>query len=114
MAAAKAVSLPLESYTNRELKQAFYEEILTRVRALSGVGSAGWISRLPLEGEEQVDAISVPGRPGNLQGPVANHRYMTPGYFASSRDGHVYLADKNNTAQYLILFRRAVSLEASE
>ena len=75
------VSLPPQSYTKPEQKQGFYDEVLTRVRSLPGVGSAGWISRLPLEGQEQVDSISVPGHPSNLQAPVANYRYVTAGYF---------------------------------
>jgi predicted permease len=78
------VSLPPQSYTKPEQKQQFYEEVRMRVRTIPGVGSAGWISRLPLEGEEQVDSISVPGRPSNLQAPVANYRYVTPGYFEAA------------------------------
>lgn len=75
------VSLPPQSYAKPEQKLGFYDEVLARVRALPGVGSAGWISRLPLEGQEQVDSISVPGRASNLQAPVANYRYVNPSYF---------------------------------
>ena len=56
------VSLPPQSYTKLEQKEEFYDNVLARVRALPGVNSAGWISKLPLEGQEQVDSISVPGR----------------------------------------------------
>jgi len=28
-----------------------------------------------------VDSISFPGRASNLQAPVANYRYVSPGYF---------------------------------
>jgi predicted permease len=75
------ISLPPQNYSKPEQKQGFYDEVLVRVRALPGVGSAGWISKLPLEGQEQVDSISVPGRASNLQAPLANYRYVSPGYF---------------------------------
>ena len=78
------ISLPPWSYTKFAQKQEFYENVLARVRALPGVKSAGWISRLPLEGEEKVDNIYVPGQltPGS-QSPTANYRYVSPGYFES-------------------------------
>ena len=76
------VSLPSWSYTKFPQKEGFYENVLARVRTLPGVTAAGWISRLPLLGEECVDNINVPGRstPGG-QAPVANYRYVSPGYF---------------------------------
>ena len=62
----------------------FYDNVLARVRALPGVNSAGWISKLPLEGQEQVDGISVPGRSTKgLPDAVANYRYVSSGYFQS-------------------------------
>ena len=81
---AANVSLPPWSYTKFAQKQEFYENVLARVRALPGVKSAGWISRLPLQGEEKVDNIYVPGQlTPSLQAPVANYRYVSPGYFQS-------------------------------
>ena len=62
------VSLPPQSYTKPEQKEEFYDNVLARVLALPGVNSAGWISKLPLEGQEQVDSINVPGR--STQGPA--------------------------------------------
>jgi predicted permease len=88
------VSLPPQSYTQPQQKDEFYDNVLARVRALPGVSSAGWISKLPLEGQEQVDGIIVPGRSRTvLQALVANYRYVSPGYFQSIgiplRQGHV-------------------------
>ncbi len=81
---AADVSLPPWSYTKFAQKQEFYENVMARVRALPGVKSAGWISRLPLEGEEMVDDICVPGQlTPRSQAPVANYRYVSPGYFQS-------------------------------
>ena len=81
---AADVSLPSWSYTKFPQKQAFYESVLARVRNLPGVTASGWISRLPLQGQENVDDIDVPGRPNpGGQFPVANYRYVSPGYFQS-------------------------------
>jgi putative ABC transport system permease protein len=81
---AADVSLPPWSYTKFAQKQEFYEDVLARVRALPGVKFAGWISRLPLQGEEKVDDIYVPGQlTPRSQAPVANYRYVSPGYFQS-------------------------------
>ena len=76
------VSLPSWSYTKLPQKERFYENVLAQARTLPGVTAAGWISRLPLQGQENVDDINVPGRlaPGG-QAPVANYRYVSPGYF---------------------------------
>ena len=79
---AVEVTMPPQSYTKFEQKEEFYNNVLARVHALPGVTSAGWISKLALEGQEQVDAITVPGRSSSgLQVPIANYRYVTPGYF---------------------------------
>jgi predicted permease len=78
------VGLPPQNYAKPELKNAFYDNVLARVLALPGVASAGWISKLPLEGQEQVDSFNVPGRATTgLQAPIANYRYVSPGYFQS-------------------------------
>jgi predicted permease len=81
---AADIDLPPQSYTNEEQKDAFYNNVLERVRALPGVTSAGWISKLPLEGQEQVSDIDVPGRLAEgVKPPIGNYRYVTPGYFQS-------------------------------
>ncbi len=78
------VSLPPQSYTKPAQKEEFYNNVRAQVLALPGVKSAGWISKLPLEGQEQVEDIDVPGRTmRGLQAPVANYRYVSPGYFQS-------------------------------
>ena len=78
------VNLPPQSYTKADQKEAFYDDVLARVRVLPGVRSAGWISRLPLEGQEQVSQIEVPGRSTiDSQMPIANYRYVSPEYFQS-------------------------------
>jgi putative ABC transport system permease protein len=79
------VSLPPQNYAKPASKEQFYERVEARVRSLPGVNSVGWISKLPLEGEEQVDVINVPGRQTTqLQAPLANYRYVSSGYFRAA------------------------------
>src|SRR5581483_11484781 len=79
---AADISLPPALYHKEDRKRAFFQSVLTRVHSLQGVTSAAWISRLPLEGQEQVDNIVVPGRAiPEAQAPLANYRFVTPEYF---------------------------------
>jgi putative ABC transport system permease protein len=79
---AADITLPPALYQNKERKHAFFENVLARVRALPGVNNAAWISRLPLEGQEQVDNVVVPGRAiPEAQTPLANYRFVTSEYF---------------------------------
>ncbi len=90
---AADISLPPQNYPKPEQRREFYERVLAQVRPLPAVISAGWISKLPLEGQEQVDLINVPGHPGTeLKTPIANYRYVSSGYFQAIgiplRQGH--------------------------
>lgn len=76
------INLPPQSYRKQNQKLDFYANVLQRVHALPGVNKAAWISKLPLEGQEQVSDIAVPGRVvAEAQRPIANYRYVTPEYF---------------------------------
>ena len=78
------VNLPRQKYTRPEQQKEFYDRVRAQVQALPGVYAAGWISKLPLEGQEQVDTINVPGRASlAAETPIANYRYVSPGYFQS-------------------------------
>lgn len=79
---AADVNLPPQSYTKEMEQIEFYEKVLRQVETLPGIEKAAWISKLPLEGQEQVDDIQVPGRViPEAQRPLANYRYVTPDYF---------------------------------
>jgi putative ABC transport system permease protein len=79
---AADITLPPALYLKDERKRAFFENVLARVHALPGVRTAAWISRLPLEGQEQVDNVVVPGRAiPETQAPLANYRFVSPEYF---------------------------------
>ncbi len=63
----------------------FDDAVLQNLRALPGVRSAGLVSAMPLEGETWVDSIDRADRPeGN--DPLANLRWVSPGYFETIRE----------------------------
>src|SRR5205823_2353421 len=75
------VDLPPQSYSDPVVRLHFYNALLDRIRALPGVRAAGWVGRLPLEGETQVTGIDVP--PGGPWHYPANFRAASPEYFAA-------------------------------
>ena len=74
--------LPGSKYPNVERRVDFYDRLLARVETLPGVRSAALTSRLPLQGEGNVDIILLPGddRPP-LERPLANVRFISADYF---------------------------------
>ncbi|HYL64092.1 MAG TPA: ABC transporter permease, partial [Candidatus Methylomirabilis sp.] len=81
---AADVSLPQQGYTQISSRQHFYDQVLSSVRSLPGVTSAGWVSILPLEGQGSVTGIRLPGTPPNSENELhANYRAASPDYFQS-------------------------------
>ncbi len=75
-------------YSSGPQRAAFYQELLTGVRALPGVIAAGAVTNLPALGESSTQVVFLPGDAGTqdvtLKRPVAGYRNATPGYFAAS------------------------------
>lgn len=78
------VTLPRSVYFQSESRVVFYDEVLEKLAALPGVRTVGVTSLLPLEGENQVNALSRENdqRP-EAERALANIRQIDPGYFAS-------------------------------
>ena len=78
------VSIPGEAYGTPERRMQFHERTLGELAALPGVISVAASSAVPLEGERQVDIVSVENDPlPVLERPTANIRYVSPGYFTT-------------------------------
>ncbi len=63
----------------------FDDAVLAKLRALPGVESAALLSAMPLEGETWIDGVNRPDRP-LPKTPLANLRWVSPGYFETIRD----------------------------
>lgn len=75
-------ALPTPKYEKVVQREAFYQRVLSAVRALPGVQSAGFSSFLPIVMRGGIWAVDVAGQ---NQQPSENHtasmRFITPGYF---------------------------------
>ncbi len=65
------------------VRQAFFDDVLSRVRALPGVDAASYVNHLPLDGDVWGRSFTVEGRPkpkpGEREGSV--YRVVYPDYF---------------------------------
>ena len=79
-----ATVLPPSRYPAPADRDAFYQRVLERVRALPGVESAGYTNAAPLVVKGGRSVTFVEGRPrpapSELGGTVANDRGVSPGY----------------------------------
>jgi hypothetical protein len=77
------VSVPDATYTKPEQKIAYYDNLLTRLRALPGVKAAGATSAPPLGGDHWGGLFEAEGRDVGRQGenPEVLRVAATPGYF---------------------------------
>ena len=81
---AADISLPPQSYSQVPAREHFYEQVLSGLRTLPGVQSAGWVTILPLEGQGSVTSISLPGeQSSSTEHMHANFRAVSPDYFSA-------------------------------
>ena len=79
---AVEVNLPQNGYGESAKRETYYRDLLVKIQALPAVNSAGLVSRLPLEGEDWVDAMQREGEHKPMaELPMANLRFCNPAYF---------------------------------
>jgi len=78
------VALPDTSYPEDHHRTAFFDRLLERLDALPQVTAAGMTQTLPMRGDYYL-SFDIQGRPKPKPGeePSANHRVVSPGYFAT-------------------------------
>lgn len=81
------VSISGTKEADPSLRQAFFTDMLSGVRATPGVESATFINHLPIAGDSWGYSFAVEGRPKPKPGdsPVATYRVVFPGYFHAMR-----------------------------
>ena len=77
------LTLPAAKYDTPEKRSAFADAVLTRLRALPGVRSAGLTNNLPFTGGSNSGSYSSPDilLPAGAPRPHAQQRSVDPGYF---------------------------------
>jgi predicted permease len=77
-------ALPHPKYDDPVRRGQFYDQVLTGVRSLPGVHSAGFISGLPIAMPALITGVEVPGQPTrNARAATVSHRWITPQYFTA-------------------------------
>jgi putative ABC transport system permease protein len=78
------VALPPVSYPEDHNRVAFFDRLISRLESLPDVRAAGLIQTLPMRGGYFL-SFTVQGRPqpGPADEPSANHRVVSPHYFAA-------------------------------
>ena len=80
-------ALPEPKYDATARRVEFYQHVLSGVRALPGVVSAGYTSFLPMKIQGGIWPVTLPGQPKNVDRAFhqASLRFVTPGYFETMR-----------------------------
>ncbi len=79
-------ALPLPKYDQTARRAAFYDRVISQVRALPGVSGAAYISFLPMVMRGGIWPVTTEGKSVDLQRSgehTASLRYVTPGFFAT-------------------------------
>jgi putative ABC transport system permease protein len=84
-ALAVRLALPPARYSDGDAARQFYDRLASRLQSLPGVDSLGAISALPMSGLMARTEFLISGRPPPRPSdvPGAQHRWVTPGYFAA-------------------------------
>ncbi len=78
------VRLTPQSYDKDQKRVTFDDAVLANLRALPGVQTAGLVSAMPLDGESWIEPVQRLDKP-DLESPLINLRWVSPGYFETTR-----------------------------
>jgi predicted permease len=79
-------ALPMPKYENVAKRVAFYQQVLSQVRALPGVSEAGYTSFLPMTMGGGIWPVDVDGKTlDRSENHSASLRFVTPGFFPAMR-----------------------------
>ena len=78
------VRLTPQSYGKDQSRLNFDDAVLANLRAIPGVQSAALVSAMPLAGESWIEKVQRLDKP-NLETPLINLRWVSPGYFETTR-----------------------------
>jgi len=81
------INLPRSSYTKPQQVQAFYDDLLQRVKSLPGVQSAGTINHTPLNGFGMIAFMQIEGYPpiDQKKDPAVGVGTVSPDYFRTMK-----------------------------
>jgi putative ABC transport system permease protein len=110
---AMEISLPKDSYEDKNKRRDFYQQLLTRVESVPGVKKAGGVSYVPFSSSSTSSNFQIVGQPPFAKGeePYVDFRVSTPGYFdaigTSLRHGRLFTAQDDAKAGPVVLVNEA-------
>ena len=102
-------NLPPSRYERKEEQQAFFQGLMTRLKALPGVENAGGVLSLPLTGAHEGTDVFLEGQEATPAGqrPNADYTIVTPDYFATLQipllQGRYFTAEDKQDAPLAII-----------
>jgi len=82
--AVAEVRLTPQSYGADQSRVNFDDAVLSNLRAIPGVEAAAMVSAMPLGGESWIESVQRVDKP-DLESPLINFRWVSPGYFETTR-----------------------------
>jgi len=112
---AMQISLPRDSYDDKDKRRNFYQQLLGRVETMPGVMRAGMINIVPFSSSYTSRNFQIVGQAPAAKGeePYVEIRATTPGYFdaigTSLRGGRLFTAQDDANAGRVILVNEEFS-----
>jgi predicted permease len=82
--AVAEVRLTPQSYGTDQSRVNFDDAVLSNLRSIPGVEAAAIVSAMPLGGESWIESVQRVDKP-DLESPLINFRWVSPGYFETTR-----------------------------
>ena len=82
--AVAEVRLTPQNYGKDQSRLSFDDAVLANLRGIPGIQSAALVSALPLGGESWIESVMRTDKP-ELETPLINFRWVSPGYFETTR-----------------------------
>ena len=109
------ISLPIAKYPTPQNAGAFYDQLLERVKGISGVEAAGLVDLVPLEGENHTQTIRIEGRPEPPPGQEIepSYRCASSSYFGVMQipvqQGRVFSADDTPESPLVVIVNQTMA-----
>jgi putative ABC transport system permease protein len=109
------MTLPSVKYKSGAESEAFYEQVLQRLKALPGVEAAARVSELPFSGDQFDNTFTIEGRPPASPGkdPHANLRIISHDYFRVMgipfRRGRAFTEQETSDRQGAVIINEAMA-----
>jgi putative ABC transport system permease protein len=109
------ISLPADRYPvkDKDGRHAFFEEVLSQVRALPGVGSAAVGTGVPPEMGIMFGTLAIEGQSSTGQSSIFTGGYVTPEYFSTLRiplvEGRPFSGDDRLGRERVVIVGRGLA-----